>query len=86
MIMVGQICLDQELLDDHFRLLILTFADVVVPDAALCVGSTGSRAEDVCRPAGTGPRAVITAPFRSLRRSTRSLLAPPFRLISPRPP
>ena len=29
---------DQQLLDDHFRLLVFAFAEVVVPDAPLRVG------------------------------------------------
>jgi hypothetical protein len=33
MIMVGRSRLDQQLLDDHFRLLVFAFAEVMVPDA-----------------------------------------------------
>src|SRR3954451_2434410 len=38
MIMVGEIRLDQQLLDDHLRLLVFTFAEVVVSYASLRVG------------------------------------------------
>ena len=38
MIMVGRSRLGQQLLDDHFRLLVFAFAEVVVPDAPLRVG------------------------------------------------
>ena len=38
MIMVGRSRLGQQLLDDHFRLLVFAFAEVVVPDAPQRVG------------------------------------------------
>src|SRR5215211_6781648 len=38
----------------------------VTPSKEGSLPSTGSRAEDVCSPAGAGQRAVMTDPFRSL--------------------
>jgi hypothetical protein len=40
MIMSGRSRLDQQLLGDHFRPLMLAFAEVAVPDAPLRVGES----------------------------------------------
>jgi hypothetical protein len=37
--------LGQQLLDDHFRLLVFAFAEVVMPDVPLRVGDAGELAE-----------------------------------------
>jgi len=54
---VGGSVLGQQLLDDHFRLLVFAFAEVVVPDAALRVGEVQGRPVVVAE--GTPYRVVV---------------------------